>query len=88
MLDHFSALTTPRLRLWPIGNDLARSIAGGDVSVLRVAPGWPQSGTVNGVRMALEKGQPAGWLVVLGDEVVGDCGIHAPVDGDGRVEIG
>ncbi len=38
--------------------------------------------------MALEKGQPAGWLVVLGDEVVGDCGIHAPVDGDGRVEIG
>ncbi len=88
MLDHFAPLATPRLELRPIGRDLARSIAGGDVSALRTAPGWPQPGTVNGVRMALERGQPAGWLVILDDEVVGDCGVHAPVDEDGRVEIG
>ena len=63
-------------------------IASGDVAGLGAADGWPQAGTKNGVTLAIEHGHPAGWLVRCSGRVIGDCGIHAPVDDAGCVEIG
>ncbi|MDA8297813.1 MAG: GNAT family N-acetyltransferase [Actinomycetota bacterium] len=88
MLERFDPLRTPRLVLEPISRTLAQAIATGEVGDFEAAEGWPQPGTVNGVRFALERGHPAGWLVRSGGAVIGDCGIHAPVDGAGCVEIG
>ena len=63
-------------------------IASGDVAGLSAADGWPQAGTKNGVTLAIEHGHPAGWLVRCSGRVIGDCGIRAPVDDAGCVEIG
>jgi RimJ/RimL family protein N-acetyltransferase len=38
--------------------------------------------------MPAKTGVPGGWLIVAGDEVIGDCGTHGPVDEAGNVEIG
>ncbi|MHB1885775.1 MAG: GNAT family N-acetyltransferase [Acidimicrobiales bacterium] len=88
VIDHFDPLQTSRLRLEPITAEVARLIASGEVSGLGVADGWPQAGTRNGVALAMEHGHPAGWLVRCSGLVIGDCGIHAPVDDAGCVEIG
>lgn len=88
MLERFAPLWTPRLFLQPISEAVARAIAEGELEGLEPAKGWPQPGTANGVRLALEHGHPAGWLVRLTGMVIGDCGIHAPADGAGCVEIG
>ena len=88
VIEHFDPLQTSRLRLEPITAEVARLIASGDVSGLGVADGWPQAGTKNGVALAIEHGHPAGWLVRCSGSVIGDCGIRAPVDDAGRVEIG
>lgn len=84
----FDAITTPRLRLLPISADTARAIIAGDLAGLRPAEGWPHEDTVDGLSMAIKHGQPAGWMVTLDGEVIGDCGTHGPIDGDGTVEIG
>lgn len=88
VLERFAPLRTARLFLEPISEAVACAIAEGEVAGLEPAEGWPQPGTVNGVRLALEHGHPAGWLVRRSGMVIGDCGIHAPVDGAGCVEIG
>ncbi len=88
MIEHFEPLQTSRLHLEPITDDVARSIASGDVADLGAADGWPQEGTRNGVTLALEHGHPPGWLVRSAAGVIGDCGIRAPVDDAGCVEIG
>lgn len=88
VLDRFDLLQTCRLVLEPITAQMARSIAAGELAGLAVAEGWPQAGTRNGVTFALERGHPAGWLVRHAGLVIGDCGIHAPPDDAGGVEIG
>ena len=88
MIESFEELRTGRLLLEPMSGAVARAIARGDLSGLATAEGWPQSGTKNGVVLALERGQPPGWLVCHAGWVIGDCGIHAPVDAAGCVEIG
>lgn len=88
MIEHFDPLRTSRLHLEPITAQVALSIAAGDVAGLDPGDGWPHANTKNGVAMALEHGQPAGWLVRWEGQVIGDCGIHAPADDDGCVEIG
>jgi RimJ/RimL family protein N-acetyltransferase len=55
---------------------------------LVLAEGFPHPGTLDGFGMALAQSMPAGWLVVAGGRVVGDCGVHAPVSDTGEVEIG
>lgn len=87
-MDSFAPLRTARLDLEPITTEVARSIAAGHVARLRPAEGWPHEHTKHGVAMALKHGQPAGWLVRSDGLVIGDCGIHRPVDSDGSVEIG
>lgn len=88
VIEHFDPLQTNRLRLEPISAEVARSIASDDVAGLNAAEGWPQAGTKNGIALAVEHGHPAGWLVRYCGEVIGDCGIRAPVDHAGCVEIG
>ncbi|MGH7912152.1 MAG: GNAT family N-acetyltransferase [Candidatus Dormibacteraceae bacterium] len=84
----FERLTTARLTLQPVGDEAARRILAGDLTGARPAPGWPHDDTADGLRLAVEQGQPAGWLVVHDGQTVGDCGTHGPVDAEGRVEIG
>ena len=88
VIERFEPLQTSRLRLEPITEEVARSIAGDDVAGLGAADGWPQAGTKNGVALAIEHGYPAGWLVRCSGRVIGDYGIRAPVDDAGCVEIG
>lgn len=88
MIDRFEVLRTSRLTLEPMSGEVARAIAADDVAGLSPAEGWPQPGTKQGVALALEHGQPPGWLVRHEGRVIGDCGIHAPVDAAGSVEIG
>lgn len=88
MIERFDPLQTSRLHLEPISAQVARAIADGDVADLGAADGWPQVGTRNGVSLAIEHGHPAGWLVRHSGRVIGDCGIRAPVDDAGCVEIG
>lgn len=88
VIERFEPLQTSRLRLEPITEEVARSIVSGDIAGLAAADGWPQAGTMNGIALAVEHGHPAGWLVRCSGRVIGDCGIHAPVDGAGSVEIG
>ncbi len=38
--------------------------------------------------MAIEHGQPAGWMITLEGEIIGDCGTHGPADDTGTIEIG
>lgn len=87
-MDAFAPLQTARLKLEPITAEVARSIAVGDVAELQPADGWPHEHTKNGIDMALRHGHPAGWLVRFEGRVIGDCGIHAPVDDNGSLEIG
>jgi len=54
---------------------------------LPAAPGWPHADTADGLAFA----QAGGWTwLVLDDDgrVAGECGIKAPPDADGVVEIG
>ena len=86
-------LRTARLRLEPMTADTARAILAGDLSVLAAAgmaaaEQWPHEDTADGLAMAIESGFPPGWLIRADGVVIGDCGIHGPVDAAGCVEIG
>ena len=86
-------LRTARLRLEPMTADTARAILAGDLSGLTAAglaaaDGWPHEDTADGLAMAVKAGYPPGWLITVGGTVIGDCGIHGPVDEAGSVEIG
>jgi RimJ/RimL family protein N-acetyltransferase len=84
----FERLVTERLVLEPVSVEAARAVVAGDLSSLRVGEGWPHEDTVDGLGMAVEHGQPAGWFVMLDGEVIGDCGTHGPPDEEGDVELG
>ena len=84
----FERLVTARLVLAPVSMEVARAVVAGELSGLRAGEGWPHADTVDGLRMAVEHGQPAGWLVTLHGEVIGDCGTHGPPDEAGDVELG
>lgn len=88
MATTFEALTTARLVLAPVGDRLARAILAGNLDGLEPAEGWPHDDTKNGLAMAVAHGQPAGWLVNLAGQTIGDCGTHGPADEAGVVEIG
>jgi RimJ/RimL family protein N-acetyltransferase len=84
----FLPLRTARLRLEPVTPEAARAIVAGDLSGLTAGDGWPHEDTISGLSQAIESGSPAGWLVVAGDAVIGDCGTHGSADATGSVEIG
>ena len=88
MADLFEPLETPRLHLEPITPQVARQVAAGDLSGLEPGEGWPHEHTKDGVRLAIEHGQPPGWFVTHNGRIIGDCGTHGPADHNGCVEIG
>jgi RimJ/RimL family protein N-acetyltransferase len=81
-------IATARLRLEPVSAALAAEVLAGDLSSVRAGDGWPHADTTDGLRLALGEGHPPVWLVLLDDVVIGDCGVHAPPDAEGSVEIG
>jgi RimJ/RimL family protein N-acetyltransferase len=82
-------IETERLVLVPLPVAMARSIAGGDLSVVEHAEGWPHADTLDAVRMAARDEDPwPVWLVTLDGCVIGDCGTAGPVDASDDVEIG
>jgi GNAT superfamily N-acetyltransferase len=81
-------IDTPQLSLAPVSEELARAVVAGDLSAVNAAEGWPHEDTVDGLRMALDRGHAPGWFVMLDDVVIGDCGVHGDPDESGEVEIG
>lgn len=84
------------VRLVPVSQPIAQAVLGhgsladalGDLA-LRPAPGWPHDDTATALRATAEHGATAGtFLIVHGDDVVGDCGWRAAPDSAGQVEIG
>ncbi len=78
-------LSTPRLRLEPIGVDVARAVLAG--SGPAAARGWPGPDALQVFRFAVDHGGDPGWLILRDGLVVGECGTHGPPDPDGTVEI-
>jgi RimJ/RimL family protein N-acetyltransferase len=81
-------IRSERLVLVPIPGEQARSFLGGDLSSVTPGEGWPHADTFDGLRIAVEHGRPAGWLVTSEGCVIGDCGTHGLADPAGSVEIG
>jgi RimJ/RimL family protein N-acetyltransferase len=86
-------LQTARLHLEPVTTEMAQAALAGDLSGLTAfgltaAEGWPHEDTADGLGMAVKGGDPLGWFIVTDGAVIGDCGLHGPVDEAGRVEIG
>ena len=86
-------MTAGRLRLERVGLQRARAIAGGDLSGVDPAPGWPHADTLDGLRMDAEHAQSddeTGFLIVLvaTGQVVGDAGWKGGPDSEGAAEIG
>lgn len=84
----FEPIPTARLQLLPVSADTARAIVAGNLTGLSPAEGWPHEDTADGLSMAIKHGHPAGWMVTLDGEVIGDCGTHGRADDTGTVEIG
>lgn len=84
------------VRLVPVTRPVAQAVLGAGslvdalaVAGLRPAPGWPHDGTAAALRSTADHGaSPGTFLVVLGDDVIGDCGWRAAPDVKGQVELG
>jgi RimJ/RimL family protein N-acetyltransferase len=87
-LMKFDELTTERLRLAPFDECTARAVLAGDLEGINAGEGWPHKGTINGLSMAIEHGESPGWMVILDETVIGDCGTHGGADETGVIEIG
>ena len=83
-----TAIATPSLILEPVSAETAGAIVAGDISGLRPGRGWPHADTVDGLRIALNRGHAPGWLITLDGLVIGDCGTHGDPDQLGDVELG
>jgi RimJ/RimL family protein N-acetyltransferase len=81
-------LQTARLRLEPVTAEAARAVIAGDFSGLKPAEGWPHEDTADGLAMVVKTGIPLSWFIVADGAVIGDCGLHGPVDEAGTAEIG
>ena len=80
-------IVTARLTLEPLSPQTAAQLLAGDRSAVIAGSGWPHQDTADTLGM-MERGSGQAWLVMAGDVVIGDCGLHAGVDAAGEVEIG
>jgi RimJ/RimL family protein N-acetyltransferase len=90
-------LSGPRVALVPVPQACAHAVCAGTELGPVLAPlglvagaGWPHDDTVEALRPLAEhgvEGDDGGWLVVLGREVVGECGWHGGQDDDGTAEL-
>jgi len=80
-------IVTARLTLEPLSRQAAAQLLAGDLSTVVPGGGWPHQDTADALgKLAAGSGQV--WLVMAGDIVIGDCGLHAAPDALGKVEIG
>lgn len=82
----FAPIETGRLRLEPITTQLAHAILAGDLSGLTAGRGWPHRDTADGLRMALLRGHPPGWLILLrtaGEPAAGEPGVVGDIGSAG-----
>ncbi|MCW2667340.1 MAG: acetyltransferase, family, partial [Frankiales bacterium] len=86
----------PRVVLVPVERAVADAVVAGDLQALTAAlagaslqpgPGWPHADSVDALRGQAEHGGAGTWLVVDGDQVVGDCGWLGGPDATGDAEI-
>jgi RimJ/RimL family protein N-acetyltransferase len=84
----FDEITSDRLRLVPFDENTARAVLAGELEGINAGEGWPHRGTINGLSMAVKRGELPGWMVTLDETVIGDCGTHGDVDETGVIEIG
>lgn len=90
-------LSGPRVGLLPVPHDVAAAALAGHglaetlaVRGLRCGAGWPHHDTADALRPLAEHGGPGddgGWLVVVDDEVLGECGWLGGPDAAGDVEL-
>jgi RimJ/RimL family protein N-acetyltransferase len=73
--------------LQPVSAAAAAALVARDFSQIVAGEGWPHADSLDGLRM-VAGGYGLGWLITLGDTVVGECGTHGPADPAGAVEIG
>jgi RimJ/RimL family protein N-acetyltransferase len=91
-------LAGPRVALVPVPHPVAAAVSAYEPVAaplaavgLRAGGGWPHEDTPDALRPLAEHGAAgdAGtWLVVVGGQVVGDCGWFGPPDEAGVVAIG
>ena len=82
-------ISTQRLILLPLDEEVALAVLGGDLSVVTRAEGWPHDDTLDAMRIATAPGgRSLVWLVMLGDVVIGECGTVDGLDDAGAIEIG
>lgn len=81
-------LTTSRLVLEPVSQELARAVVTGDLSGIRRAAGWPHADTADAMALALGPDAGPSWVITVDGEVIGDCGGFSWPDAGGAVEIG
>lgn len=81
-------ITTERLVLEPLGPDLARTLAGGDYSVVTAGAGWPTDATPIVTSRAARDPAATTWLITLDGTVIGECGLKHGIGPIGVVEIG
>lgn len=90
-------LAGERVTLVPMPYDVAVGVLAGDTGPalaalgLRPGEGWPHDDTPDAARGLAEHGRPGDdgpWLVVLGEEVIGDCGWLGGPDEAGDAELG
>lgn len=82
-----SLIAAGDVALRPVSAESAAALVAGDFSQIQPGEGWPHADSLDGLRM-VAGGSGAGWLIALGDLVVGECGTHGPPDRAGMVEIG
>lgn len=74
--------------LQPVTRELARAVLAGDLSGIRVGPGWPHPDTADAMAMALAPDAGPTWVITADGVVIGDCGGFSWPDANGVVEIG
>jgi len=83
------------VQLVPLDLDVARAVLQGSPADaltalnLRCGRGWPHADTADAMRPVVAQRDTVGsFLVVVADEVIGECGWRGRPDGVGEVEIG
>lgn len=72
-----TTIRSRRLTLVPLAAAAAADLLAGETGDLALGSGWPHDGTFDGIRSALESGDPDAlpWLVQLGDPGLDDPGL-------------
>lgn len=83
-----SAITGEVVILRPVTLELAQAVVDDRLGDVAKAKGWPHADTIDAMRFVTDGGLEPGWVVLVDDTIVGECGTVGSVDSQGAVEIG